>query len=53
MPNAKGMPVLNAHTTRPYRLEEMTTEPFNEPNLLDAARRLEGEAPGAASPPQP
>ncbi|MDD5560385.1 choice-of-anchor X domain-containing protein [Candidatus Methylomirabilis sp.] len=53
MPGTIGMPVLDAHITRAYRLEEMTTEPFNEPNLLDAARRLEEAAPGAKSPPQP
>ncbi|NJD69214.1 MAG: hypothetical protein FIA90_11300 [candidate division NC10 bacterium] len=48
-----GVPVLDAHVTHPYRLEEMTTEPFNEPDLLDAARRLEEPASGAESPPQP
>lgn len=53
MPGEIGVPVLDAHITRAYRLEEMTTEPFNEPNLLDTARRLEEAAPGAESPPQP
>ncbi|MBI2884066.1 MAG: hypothetical protein HYY11_09220 [Candidatus Methylomirabilis oxyfera] len=53
MPGEVGVPVLDVHVTHPYRLEEMTAEPFNEPNLLDAARRLEEPTPGAESPPQP
>lgn len=53
MPGEIGVPVLNAHVTRAYRLDEMTTKSFDEPNLLDAARRAEEGAAGAGTKPKP
>jgi hypothetical protein len=42
MPNALG-PVLNAvHVSQPYVTSMFTNKPFNRPDLLDAAVRLEG-----------
>ncbi len=53
MPGEIGVPVANAHVTRAYRLDQMTAKSFDEPNLLDAARRLEEPIPEAGSSPQP
>lgn len=44
MPNALNDLVENAHVTRAWRLEQMTSKPFGNPNLLDAATRLEAGA---------
>jgi len=43
MPNALNDLVENAYVTKPQRLEALTAKPFNEPKLLETARRLEGE----------
>jgi len=44
MPNALTDVVERAHTTRAYPLSQLRGTPFNAPDLLDAARRLELEA---------
>lgn len=44
MPNALGPVVTNAHRTRPYTLAQFTRVPFNDPALLEQARRLQSEA---------
>jgi hypothetical protein len=44
MPNALNDLVENAHVTRAWRLDQMTPKPFGNPNLLDAAARLEAAA---------
>ncbi|MFP5286729.1 MAG: hypothetical protein ACLGI9_13385, partial [Thermoanaerobaculia bacterium] len=41
MPNALNDLVENAHVTRAWKLEQMTTKPFGNQRLLEAARRLE------------
>ncbi|HWN43795.1 MAG TPA: hypothetical protein VNW71_16330 [Thermoanaerobaculia bacterium] len=41
MPNALNDLVENAHVTRAWQLEQMTTRPFGNPRLLEAASRLE------------
>lgn len=43
MPNAKNDVVENAHTTAAYEVEGFSDAPFDDPDLLDAADRLEGE----------
>ena len=43
MPNALNDLVENAYVTKPQHLEALTAQPFNEPKLLETARRLEGE----------
>ncbi len=48
MPNAKNRVVENAYTTAPYRAADFSDRPYNDPNLLDAAARLE-RAGGAAA----
>jgi hypothetical protein len=52
MPNAFAGLVENAYRTRAYRLEKMRSEPFADPRLEDAAKRLEAEAARAAAVPQ-
>lgn len=44
MPNAKNRLVVDAHRTGPYRAATFTAEPFDDPELLEAAERLEGTA---------
>lgn len=44
MPNALNDLVENAHVTRPYRLQQMRSVPFERPQLLEAAKRLEIDA---------
>lgn len=44
MPNALNDLVENAHVTRAWRLDQMTSKPFDNPTLLDAAARLEAAA---------
>jgi hypothetical protein len=44
MPNALNDLVENAYTTRPYRLQQMRETPFERPQLLDTAKRLEIDA---------
>jgi hypothetical protein len=41
MPNALNDLVENAYVTRAWRVDQMTAKPFANPNLLDAAARLE------------
>ena len=41
MPNALNDLVENAHVTRAWQLDQMTTRPFGNPRLLEAASRLE------------
>ena len=44
MPGAMNAVVYNALTTRAYGLGQMTSKSFGEPNLLEAARRLDAAA---------
>lgn len=44
MPNALGAIVVDAHRTRPYALAQFTRLPFNNPALLEQARRLQLDA---------
>jgi hypothetical protein len=41
MPNAKSPMVTNAHLTQRYAAAQLTNEPFNQPDLMEAADRLE------------
>ncbi|HWM95275.1 MAG TPA: hypothetical protein VN493_31260 [Thermoanaerobaculia bacterium] len=41
MPNALNDLVENAHVTRAWGIEKMTSKPFGNPRLLEAAKRLE------------
>ncbi len=45
MPNQKNELVTNAYTTRPYQASAFSDQPYNDPNLIDTAERLEAEAP--------
>lgn len=48
MPNAKNRLVENAHMTNPYRAADFADQPYDDPELLDAAGRMEsGGAPAA------
>lgn len=44
MPNALNDLVENAHVTRAYRVQQMRNAPFERPQLLEAAQRLEVDA---------
>lgn len=44
MPNALNDLVENAHVTRAYRVQQMRGVPFERPQLLEAAQRLEADA---------
>jgi hypothetical protein len=44
MPNALGPVLTNAHTTQAYALPQFTARLFDDPALLDAARRLRLDA---------
>jgi len=44
MPNAQNDLVENVHLTRAYRTGQMTERPFQEPRLLETAKRLELDA---------
>lgn len=44
MPNALNDLVEDAYVTRPYRLQQMRSEAFERPQLLEAASRLEADA---------
>ncbi len=44
MPNAMGPVLLNSFTTKAYELASFTSKPFNDPLLIDAARRLQLDA---------
>jgi hypothetical protein len=47
MPNAKNALVEDAHVTASHRVAGFSDAPFDDPDLLDAADRIEGElAPG-------
>jgi len=48
MPNQKNDVAENAHATRPYPFTAFSDRPFDDPDLLDAARRLEADAPFGA-----
>jgi hypothetical protein len=41
MPNAKNRLVENAHVTGAYRVATFTDVPYDDPDLLEAADRLE------------
>ncbi len=43
MPNQKNVPLIDAYTTAFYRASEFRREPFDDPDLLEAAERLERE----------
>ena len=43
MPNALGPVLSNAHLTKAYSLSDFTRQPFNNPELLDAAARIEAD----------
>lgn len=43
MPNHKNALVRNAHVTAAYEPQQFTAEPFGDPDLLNAARRLEAD----------
>jgi hypothetical protein len=45
MPNQKNDVVPNAHVTQPYDVAQFSDRPFNDPDLLDAAARIEADAP--------
>ena len=49
MPNAPNRLVENAFVTRPYSATTFSDQPFNDPNLLDTAERLERDG-GLAGP---
>jgi hypothetical protein len=44
MPNALGPVLSKAHVTKAYSLAQFTTLPFNNPELLEAAARIEADA---------
>lgn len=44
MPNAKNRLVENAYVTQAYGVDVFSDRPFDDPNLLDAANRLQGGA---------
>jgi hypothetical protein len=44
MPNALGPVASNAHVTKAYSLGQFTRASFNEPSLMEAARRLQIDA---------
>jgi hypothetical protein len=46
MPNAKNRLIEDAHLTGPYRAAQFNPAPFDDPNLLDAADRLDGTLEG-------
>lgn len=50
MPNALGPVATMAHQTQPYTLAQFTARLFDDPGLLDAARRLRLDALPAARP---
>jgi hypothetical protein len=41
MPNALGPVLENVHLTRPHKAAAFTAEPYGNPDLLEAAARLE------------
>jgi hypothetical protein len=41
MPNAKNRVVENAYTTGSYQSATFSDRPFNDPQLLEAAKRIE------------
>ena len=47
MPNQKNRVLKNAHTTSPYRATDFTDEPYEDPDMNDAARRAAGDGPVA------
>jgi hypothetical protein len=47
MPNQKNDVAVNAFTTRPYRVAQFSEQPFDDPDLLEAARRLDADTPFA------
>lgn len=48
MPNAKNRLYEHAHVTGPYRLDDFSSEPYNDPDLLAAAEQLENELAGGS-----
>jgi hypothetical protein len=49
MPNQKNDVAELAYTTRPYRAAQFSDRSFDDPDLLEAAERLEADAPFAAT----
>lgn len=47
MPNAWNNLAENVYTTKPVSLETLTSQSFNQPDLIDSANRLEAEAAAA------
>jgi hypothetical protein len=45
MPNQKNDVVVNPHVTKPYDVTQFSDRPFNDPDLLDAAARLQADLP--------
>jgi hypothetical protein len=45
MPNQKNDVALNPFITKPYPATAFDERPFNDPGLLDAAARLQADAP--------
>ena len=43
MPNGKNRVLENAHVTAAYAAADFTDEPYDDPDLLDAARRVEND----------
>lgn len=50
MPNALGPVLVDAHTTAPYALAQLSDKPFGRPELVDAAQRLRADAQSAHTP---
>jgi hypothetical protein len=49
MPNQKNDVVTDAHVTQPYAVAAFSNQPFDDPDLLEAAQRLESDTPFAPS----
>ena len=45
MPNQKNDVVVNAYVTKPYDVGQFSDRPFDDPDLLDAAARIEADTP--------
>jgi hypothetical protein len=48
MPNQKNDVVVNAHRTAAYDVATFSDRRFEDPDLVDAAARLEADAPAGA-----
>jgi hypothetical protein len=45
MPNQKNDVAVNPHVTKPYPVNQFSDKPFDDPDLLDAAARLQADLP--------